>query len=76
MISANDRLIQGTEPFKLLKSENKAELDKGIDILGRLYGDLWRIAVLLEPIMPATALKLQECIQANKMPDKPLFMRK
>lgn len=75
-ITAADKKIQETEPFKLLKAESQNDVKKGIEIMIGLLQELWRIAILLEPIMPATSAKIQECIQVNKMPEAPLFMRK
>jgi methionyl-tRNA synthetase len=75
-VTAADKKIQETEPFKLLKSEDKGNVERGTEIMAGLLQELWTICVLLEPIMPATALKMQECVQANKMPEAPLFMRK
>lgn len=73
IIDANIQLIQ---PFKLLKSENKDERQKGIKEVEENLLELYQIALLLEPIMPSTAIEIQRLIEENRMPEKPLFPRK
>ena len=75
-IAAIDRAMQDHQPFKLLKSTDTNQVDQGRQIMSRLQGELWFIAVLLEPILPETALTIQNLVKENRMPEKPLFMRK
>jgi methionyl-tRNA synthetase len=71
-IAATDFLIQTREPFKLVKT-NKLEAQK---VITDLCGSLYMIGELLIPILPETAQTIQTLIKENKMPDKPLFVRK
>ncbi|MDE1975037.1 MAG: methionine--tRNA ligase [Patescibacteria group bacterium] len=75
-IASMDREIQETQPFKLVKSADAASAARGKAILSKLYRELWIVAVLLEPIIPATAATIQGLIRSNKMPSAPLFARK
>lgn len=67
-----DALIQKEQPFKLVK-ENK---DKGVELITELVKKLHVIAGVLQVLMPNTAEKINNFIKENKMPDKPLFLRK
>lgn len=71
-ISDSDAIIQEKAPFKLVKT-NKVVAD---EIIRDLCGELYKIGLMLEPIMPETAKKIQFLVRENKMPDKPLFLRK
>ncbi|MDD2935544.1 MAG: methionine--tRNA ligase [Candidatus Pacebacteria bacterium] len=71
-ISETDLYIQETEPFKLIKV-NPAQAK---DVIRDLVQKLSSIAVLLEPVMPETAQKIQNAIKENRMPAEPLFVRK
>jgi methionyl-tRNA synthetase len=71
-----DKEIQNSQPFKLLKSENPNEVNKGMDVMVSLYKELWWISVLLEPFLPETSIKMQNLVKGNQMPETPLFMRK
>jgi len=75
-ISDMDGEIQATQPFKLLKSADEAEVERGKAVMAKLYGELWFVAVLLEPVMPQTAATIQSLVKENKMPPMPLFARK
>lgn len=73
-ISTLDSVIQKEEPFKKVKiPETKAH---AIDIISNLVKGLAEVALHLEPFMPSTAEAIQKCIQENKVPVTPLFMRK
>lgn len=70
-IGEMDKKITETQPFKLIKTdENKAK-----EIISNLIFDLYKVAKLIEPIMPETAEKIQKIIEDKKMPE-PLFLRK
>jgi len=71
-ISALDRKIQETEPFKLVKKDK----EKGLVIISELVCELSEIAHLLEPILPKTSVAILSAIKSNKMPEKSLFPRK
>jgi len=67
-----DQFIATTEPFKKIKvDEEGAKKD-----VGHLLTELWSIAVILEPFMPQTALRIQALITNKVVPDAPLFLRK
>lgn len=70
-IAALDRRIQETAPFKLVKQDK----EKGVVIIQELVRGLSAIAQMLQPILPQTSEKIQQLIQANKMPEKSLFPR-
>ncbi len=70
-ISDLDKKIQETEPFKLIKTDEKAAKK----ILLELASGLFEIAIMLEPFLPETSEKILRAIEANKMPE-PLFLRK
>jgi len=71
-VSALDVLIQTETPFKLVKTD----IDAGRKIISHLVIELYRIAEMLESILPDTALAIKQVIQENKSPEKPLFLRK
>lgn len=70
-VKALDKKIQETEPFKVIKVDEK----KGKEIISKLLIDLSEIGELLKPFLPRTSAKIHECIRENKMPEKPLFNR-
>ncbi|MGH7141058.1 MAG: methionine--tRNA ligase [Minisyncoccia bacterium] len=70
-VAALDRRITETEPFKLVKTDERA----GKRLIAELAVELYRIAELLEPCMPSTSEKLTAAILANKKPEN-LFPRK
>jgi len=67
-----DKFIQETEPFKVIKVDEK----KGKELISKMVLDLYKIARMLNPIMPETNVTLKKLIRENKKPEKPLFMRK
>jgi len=71
-ISALDKEIQKTQPFKIVKKD----LEKGKEIIGKLVLGLYEISILLEAFLPETAGKIKMAIKSNKMFEKPLFERK
>ena len=66
-----DRKIVETEPFKLVKSD----FEKGKMLIAELAGELYMIARMLNPFMPATNKAIKETILSNKKPEN-LFPRK
>lgn len=71
-IGALDKMIQETEPFKVVKIDEK----KGKEIISDLVVRLYSIARLLNPILPKTNIILKKLIKENKAPEAPLFARK
>ena len=71
-ISALDELIQKEQPFKLIK-ENKV---KGSELITKIVQDLYFIGFRLKPFLPNTSAVILKCIEENKTPGTPLFMRK
>jgi methionyl-tRNA synthetase len=67
-----DKFIQETEPFKVIKIDEK----KGKELISKMVIDLYEIARMLNPIMPETNIILKKLIKENKKPEKPLFLRK
>ena len=67
-----DKFIQETEPFKVVKVDEK----KGKELISGMVVRLYEIARMLNPIMPETNIFLKKLIKENKKPEKPLFMRK
>ena len=70
-IAELDKMIQTEQPFKLVKTDK----EKGIKIIEDLVKELYTIGRMLNPIMPETSKKIIELVKANKVPDKPLFLR-
>ena len=70
-ISALDRKITETAPFKVVKED----AEKGRAIITELTTELALIDLMLEPILPATSKKIIDAIVANKKPEN-LFPRK
>ena len=71
-ISEIDKHIQETTPFKLVKTDK----EKGTDIIKELVGRLYHVAFMLQPFIPETSAKIISAIEANKMPETSLFLRK
>ena len=71
-IGALDKMIQETEPFRVVKIDEK----KGREIISDLVVRLYSIARLLNPILPKTNIILKKLIKENKAPEAPLFARK
>lgn len=67
-----DQRIQSEQPFKLVKTDAAT----GKKVIGELVSELAVIATLLAPIIPETSAAITALVTANKMPEKPLFMRK
>jgi methionyl-tRNA synthetase len=71
LVGDMDQFIAEHEPFKKIKVDEKgAHKD-----LHYLAGELSRLAISLYPVMPETAVKIQECLEEVKLPEKPLFPR-
>ncbi len=66
-----DKLIQATEPFKVIKTDE----EKGRTLIGAQVIELYAIVQMLNPLMPKTYELLQSLIKENKKPEKPLFLR-
>ncbi|MES2213742.1 MAG: methionine--tRNA ligase [Patescibacteria group bacterium] len=67
-----DKFIQTSEPFKVVKVDER----KGKELISEMVVRLYRIARMLNPIMPETNVLLKKLIKENKKPEKPLFLRK
>ncbi len=67
-----DKKIQETEPFKVIKVDEK----KGKELIKEMIIELYMIDRMLNPVMPETSEKIQELIKENKKPEQPLFLRK
>lgn len=67
-----DLYIQQNQPFKVIKTDRESGEKMIVDLVTRLYS----IARMLNPIMPETSAKINELIKTNKIPEKPLFIRK
>jgi len=67
-----DKFIQTTEPFKVVKVDEK----KGKELISEMMVRLYMIARMLNPIMPETNITLKKLIKENRKPEKPLFLRK
>ncbi len=70
-ISSLDLKIQESQPFKLIKTDEK----KAKKIVQELVQGLCNIAEMLKPFLPQTSKKILKAIETNKMPE-PLFLRK
>jgi methionyl-tRNA synthetase len=69
-IQAVDERITSEEPFKLVKVDE----EKGRAIISELALELYTIARLLNPFMPATSEAIKAAVLANKKPEN-LFPR-
>jgi methionyl-tRNA synthetase len=67
-----DARIQSEQPFKVIKEDK----EKGKAMITKLVQDIHWIAVMLEPMLPETSQTIQTLVKENKMPEKPLFLRK
>ncbi len=67
-----DKFIQDMEPFKVIKIDE----EKGKELISDMMLRLYRIARMLNPIMPETNVLLKKLIKENKKPETPLFIRK
>lgn len=70
-IADADEQIQMTQPFKVIKED----IEKGKELITDLVRRLSFVALLLQPIMPATSQTIKDAIKANKKPEN-LFSRK
>lgn len=66
-----DQQITDTAPFKVIKTN----IEEGRALIAALTQELFGIAQMLEPFMPATSAAIQQSIKENKKPDN-LFARK
>ncbi|MDE2040813.1 MAG: methionine--tRNA ligase, partial [Patescibacteria group bacterium] len=73
-IAGLDALIQKEEPFKKVKVDSTKR--QAIARIEDLVAGLFEISILLEPILPESAAAIAGCLKENKVPAKPLFMRK
>lgn len=76
IIAESDKLIQVKQPFKLVKSVDQADKSEGEACISALLGNIYTVGVALKPFMPDTAAMILECVENNKMPSSPLFLRK
>jgi methionyl-tRNA synthetase len=67
-----DKIIQTTEPFKIIK----IDAEKGKHLINDLVVRLHGIAEMLIPVLPQTSEKILTLIKENKKPETPLFLRK
>ncbi|MCI0542204.1 methionine--tRNA ligase [bacterium] len=70
-VSALDREIQRTEPFKLIKTEP----EQAKQIIHDLAARLFVVGRMLEPFLPRTAKEIECLVHEHTMPEKPLFAR-
>lgn len=70
-ISGLDLRIQETQPFKIIKTDEK----RAKEILIELIDGLYNVAEMLKPFLPETSEKILNAVKVNKMP-LPLFLRK
>jgi methionyl-tRNA synthetase len=70
-IAKIDSLIQEKEPFKLVKEDK----DAAVEIIRDLVSKLYRVSVLMKPLLPETAEKIQKAFKENKKPSEPIFAR-
>jgi methionyl-tRNA synthetase len=71
-IAELDKFIQDNQPFKVVKEDK----EKGQKMISDLVKSLYTIARMLSPILPETSTKIKSLIKENKIPEKPLFVRK
>lgn len=65
-----DRRVNNEEPFKLVKTD----AERGRRLIAELVTELYRIARMLNPFLPATSAKIEEALRENKKPET-LFPR-
>ncbi len=71
-VSELDSLIQEKQPFKLVKTDKQ----EGEKIIKELVVSLYKVAQMLDPILPETSMKIKVCVKENRSPSEPLFLRK
>jgi len=81
-IAKLDKFIDTEKPWESLKEQKTVNNEQGTksneleDILYRLVGGIREVAVLLEPFLPETSLKIQEQFEGPKIKSgEPLFPR-
>jgi methionyl-tRNA synthetase len=67
-----DKEIQVKRPFEVAKTD----MNMAKEIVSSLVYDLVQIANALEPLLLDTYTLVKKSILSNKMPEKPLFLRK
>ena len=67
-VGAADLKMSEEQPFKLVKGSEE-ERQKGIALIHELVLELYGIARLLQPFMPATSALITETVLANKKPE-------
>ncbi|MFA6459499.1 MAG: methionine--tRNA ligase [Candidatus Paceibacterota bacterium] len=71
-IQEADQIIQKEQPFKVVKTDPARGRELIMDLVRRLSN----IAFALRAVLPETSEKIMECVHMNKMPEKPIFVRK
>ena len=71
LIGAIDKKIQETEPFRLVKTEP----EKAKEIIRELLGEVWKIAYMLQPLLPTTSEKIINILRNPSEPTPALFPR-
>ncbi len=71
-ISRMDLFIQENQPFKVVKTDPEA----GKKMISELVMRLYSVARMLNPMLPETSGTIKQLIKENKVPEKPLFLRK
>ncbi len=69
LIVKNDRYIEKTKPWELIKKDSK----QFKEVIGIITKDLAKIGAQLEPFLPETSGKIKEALKVKKI--KPLFKR-
>lgn len=72
IVANTDKIIQEKQPFKKIKTDLQGGQNDIKDLLARLN----IISNLLLPLLPNTASIISDLLKNNKIPDKPLFLRK
>lgn len=70
LVQGLDRFITDTEPFKVIKEDEK----RGEELIRESLETLYSIVFLIRPFMPETSKKIEEAILKNKKPEN-LFPR-
>jgi len=73
-VQKGDLYIQETEPFKKIKSEDASVREEALAVIKKLVQHVYTLTTYLEPLMPETAVLIQEAVKANKKPEN-LFKR-
>ncbi len=73
-IQKGDEYIQSTEPFKKIKSEVESEREEALAVIAKLVQHVYTLTNYLKPLMPETAVLIEEAVKANKKPEN-LFGR-